>query len=409
VEAPDFSTARGFTVNTLPIIVKNGYGIGTHDLILEQAIAQAIYGGADVSWIDVNAARNATSDPDHVAAVKKRFRLGGDYRGFRAGGTGPVDAGVIYGEICEALEQEDFETASMKLGWLAHFLGDISQPFHNCTWKQGAVIPAKGWHDMHLAFELDLDYYIEYTVGNLRSKWRDDVAAAVKYVPGLADVTDETSPQDVRLIWFGGEYKKPPKPGKTARQVAISVSKKVRDNYTVDALKAWKKTWKKNGYEAQPEFHASRGTGTKYLLTNAPAMLSASATGLATLITALSDPELRETGIDHIKKPKVSVKAKKLEKKTAKKNAEYKATFTVKNNEDEALYEFPVFYTWRDEGKDKVVKSGLLWTDKNGKVTSTVAVKRRAKAYKLSVKIVTPASDYSSAVVKTVKVGKKKK
>jgi hypothetical protein len=372
---------------------------------LEQAIAQAIYGGADVSWIDVNAAQNATSDPDYVASVKNRFRLGGNYHGFRGGGTGPVDIGVLYYEIAEALDIGDYVTASTKLGWMAHYIGDITQPFHNATAKQGRVIPTKRWHDEHVAFESDLDYYVKYTVGNPRSKWPDDTAAAVKYVPGLSDVTDETSAQDVRLIWFGGEYKKAPAPGKTARQIAIGASKKVRDNYTAAALKAWAKTWKK-GYEARPDVHDSRGKGTKYMLENAPAMLSAASTGLATMVTALSDPKKRATGIDHVKKPKISVKSQKLAGKTAKKQAKYTATFTIRGKDGKAQYEFPIFVTWRDTVKNKVVASGLVWTDKSGKATSSVTVKRRAKAYKLSVKIVVPTSDYRSDVIKTVKVGK---
>jgi hypothetical protein len=407
VAKPDFTSAAAFTVNILPIKKDSrGIGIGTHDLMLEQGIANAIYGGADVSWINVNVARNATAEPDHSGSARQRFLYGGDYRGFRGGGTAPKDIGIIYREIVVALNAGDKTTASRKLGWMAHYLSDITQPFHVATYTQRKPIPGSRWHMMHVSFESDLDYYIKYTVGNPLKRWPDATDEAIFYVPGLDEVDDDSTSQQIRLIWFGGKYRKPPVLKKSARQIAIDTSKKVRNNYTTKALKVWATTWKKK-YQTVPRPLKSRGKGTTWLLKNAPGMLAPGATSLASLITALSDPATRNAGIDKIKKPTISLKTVKQSAKDAKNFGQYTATFTVKGANKKALYEFQLLVSWRDMNKNTILrKSQLVWTDKSGKASSYITVTRRSKDYRLKVSITAPTSNFRGTVSKKVTVRK---
>ena len=410
LDEPDFSSAEAFTVNVKPIPGKGqGLGIGTHDLMLEQAVAQAICYGADPSWIDVNVAQKATRDPDYIAAVRARFLYGGDYRGQNIGGTGPRDIGILYYEIADALKKGDRTTASQKLGWMAHYLNDITQPFHNANWTQMKPIPQSRQHNMHLAYEVDVDHYIRQTVGYPRNKWKDDLSIAMKYIPALQQVTEETSPQAIRLIWFGGVYKKPPAPGKSARQIAIDAAKKVRDTWTTQAIKTWATTWKKDEkYIIQPPVYFDRGAGTKHQLQNVAGMLEVGATGLATLIVALSDPKTRDKGIDQIKKPTMTLKSVKNTAKYPKKSyASLNATFVVKNTASKPVKEFPVIIRWQDTTKKRLLKTQLLWTNSAGAATGAITVTRQKAAFRLRVSITTPTANYRGEVAKAVRVNKK--
>jgi uncharacterized repeat protein (TIGR02543 family) len=413
----NFTSPDLFTLNILPISTGNGYGIGTHDYILEQAIAQAINVGADVSWINVTAAQKGTSEPDYFASIMKRFRLGGDYRGYLKGGTGPRDVGILYAEVCAAIEKGNLKIASQKLGWIAHYMGDMVQPFHVVPWAKSGIIKAKYWHDEHVAFEHDLDHYMEYTIGTLPSKWPVSTEVAWKCIPALAEATNDTSPGVIRLAWFGGEYTKPPVLKKSARKVVIDMSAKIRNNYTMPALKAWSKNLKP-AYKTDPTDYSSRGAGTKYLLKNAPAILNTCSTALASLIVALSNPATRRDGIDKIKTPKLKVKAVKFPKymtagltakalkakqKELKKSQMYSGTVTIKNTDGKPVKEMPVTIYWRNKSK-KILKSQKLWTNSKGQVTGVYTVLKLKKNEKMSFSVTVPTSTYTAEKTKTFTV-----
>ena len=107
-----------------------GNGYGTHDWLLEQALRVARQSDpAAGDWIDWEAARLATDDPDTLATNTSwhLFRDLGKSRG------GPQKIADLYYESAVALRAGNARGASEKLGVLAHYYGDIVQPFHT-TW-----------------------------------------------------------------------------------------------------------------------------------------------------------------------------------------------------------------------------------------------------------------------------------
>ena len=108
-----------------------GNGYGTHDWILDQAFRLLDKRGFDTSWVDRTTALLATDDPDYIEVAADPSRsiehtyTGGGKRG------GAVDRITEhYAAIVRLYKQGDFEGASYNLGMLAHFYGDILQPYH---------------------------------------------------------------------------------------------------------------------------------------------------------------------------------------------------------------------------------------------------------------------------------------
>jgi hypothetical protein len=108
-----------------------GNGYGTHDWILDQAFRLLDKRGINTSWVDRQTALLATDDPDYIEVAADPSRsiehtyTGGGKRG------GAVDRITEhYAAIVRLYKQGDFEGASYNLGMLAHFYGDILQPYH---------------------------------------------------------------------------------------------------------------------------------------------------------------------------------------------------------------------------------------------------------------------------------------
>jgi len=101
-----------------------GNGYGTHDWIISQALR--VFGDSPPAWLDVNAALLASDDPDKVFwAVNEHVFY---ERGY---GRGAVDRiSEFYHETLAAHQAGDDATASIAFGWMAHFVGDILQPYH---------------------------------------------------------------------------------------------------------------------------------------------------------------------------------------------------------------------------------------------------------------------------------------
>lgn len=142
-----------------------GNGYGTHDWVLDQAFRLLGKRGIDMSWVDRSAALLATDDPDYVEVAAAPSRTiehtytGGGRRG------GAVDritehyaaivrlyaagrAAQLAGDTSTA--QDRFREASYNLGMLAHFYGDILQPFHTSR-------DAIGKDGPHYAYEILVD------------------------------------------------------------------------------------------------------------------------------------------------------------------------------------------------------------------------------------------------------------
>jgi len=123
-----------------------GNGMGTHDWVLEDAIAFAGSGG---SWIDKDAALLASDNPD-TNATNSNLHL------FRDAGIGrgaPSEVATLYYQAVVAYRERHYTDASYYVGVLSHYYSDICQPFH--TDYYGAILQ----DDRHKAYELAVDKY----------------------------------------------------------------------------------------------------------------------------------------------------------------------------------------------------------------------------------------------------------
>jgi len=122
-----------------------GFGYGTHDWILDHAIKQA---GSAGDWVVDDTALWHTNDPDfkHLNANLHLFRQTGWGRG------GPSEIARLYYLITEDLKSNDTTAASVKLGVLAHYYGDIVQPFHTTD-------NARKHGTLHHEYEQDVDSF----------------------------------------------------------------------------------------------------------------------------------------------------------------------------------------------------------------------------------------------------------
>ena len=101
-----------------------GNGYGTHDWIISQALK--VFGDQPPAWFDLNAALLASDDPDKV------FWAANEHVFYEKGyGRGAVDRiSEFYHQALVAHQAGDDVTASTTFGWMAHYFGDILQPYH---------------------------------------------------------------------------------------------------------------------------------------------------------------------------------------------------------------------------------------------------------------------------------------
>jgi hypothetical protein len=400
-ETPDFTSYMAFSINVLPVTVKDGYGFGTHDFILEHAIAEAIRAGADVSWLNVRSAQIATSEPDYdLRKSLSRYSYDHTWSG-RSGnigyGTIPYAVGKLYREIVEALKKGNKNIASRKLGWLAHYIGDASMPFHiGSYWAPFAKKRWIDYHNTHNIAEYAIDYYIEDSICKKPSKWYSNLKKAAKYSSELSDFTDDMTSQEKRAYWFGGSTPAAKKRSSSARSLAISVASNVRSKYGKGFMVAWGKACKK-GIKTPKLASGSKdyGAATKYLVQKGPLMLKESADKLASIIYNLSVPSRRKLGIDQVKTPSLSTSVKR-----GKKSSKVTVKTRVRNKSGKAVSTVPVDITFYKNGK-KVGGTVKRWTDSKGYVKYSKTFKRGKKKFKVKVKISYPTTSYTKDKTKT--------
>ena len=101
-----------------------GNAYGTHDWIVSQAVK--VFGDNPPAWLDLNAALLATDDPDKVFWATNEHVF--NEKGY---GRGAVDRITeFYHQALLAHQAGDDQTASITFGWMAHYYGDILQPYH---------------------------------------------------------------------------------------------------------------------------------------------------------------------------------------------------------------------------------------------------------------------------------------
>ena len=101
-----------------------GDGYGTHDWIIGQAVK--VFGGHPPAWFDLDAAIQASDDPDTVFFATNEHVF--NEKGY---GRGAVDRITeFYHQVLTLHAAGDDHAASVAFGWMAHYYGDILQPFH---------------------------------------------------------------------------------------------------------------------------------------------------------------------------------------------------------------------------------------------------------------------------------------
>jgi len=102
----------------------NGNGYGTHDWIVDQAFK--VFGDDLPAWVEKDTVLLATDDPDKVCYATNEHVF--NEKGY---GRGAVDRiTTFYHQALAAHQVGDDHTASIAFGWMAHYYGDILQPFH---------------------------------------------------------------------------------------------------------------------------------------------------------------------------------------------------------------------------------------------------------------------------------------
>ena len=101
-----------------------GNGYGTHDWILDQAFKT--FSGHVPSWVEKTTALQATDDPDTLFwRTNEHVYMEDGY------GRGAVDRVTeYYARVITDLKAGDEHQASIDLGRLAHYYGDLLVPFH---------------------------------------------------------------------------------------------------------------------------------------------------------------------------------------------------------------------------------------------------------------------------------------
>ena len=103
-----------------------GDGYGTHDWIVDQAV-KVLNGRAD-SWFDASVARLASDDPDTQEPASLAVDHVYNGQGRRGGAIDRIS--YEFDQASASYARGDYHDASYHIGLLAHFYGDILQPFH---------------------------------------------------------------------------------------------------------------------------------------------------------------------------------------------------------------------------------------------------------------------------------------
>jgi len=112
-----------------------GNGYGTHDWIIDQAVK--VFAGKVPAWFEADTARLASDDHDTLYwRTNEHVYMESGY------GRGAVYMiGEYYDRAIAQVRAGNGHQASIYIGWLAHFWGDILQPYHTAYAANGKSGP----------------------------------------------------------------------------------------------------------------------------------------------------------------------------------------------------------------------------------------------------------------------------
>lgn len=118
----------------------HGNGYGTHDWILDEANRVAGLESKGGSWVDLKVALPVTDDPDTVS--KDFVYHVYDVWGVKYG-KAPEKISKLYGDAVYYKKKGDVKRASISIGLLAHYYGDINNPLHTDQCKLEEKVHSK--------------------------------------------------------------------------------------------------------------------------------------------------------------------------------------------------------------------------------------------------------------------------
>ena len=128
-----------------------GNGYSTHDWLVDQGLDVLTASGRTPAWFDRTAALLRTDDPDTVEVAADASRtIEHVYRDTGKRGGAVHRIAELYSSAVAHHAKGEFTEASEDIGLLAHFYGDILQPYH--TANDGSSYDAA-----HHAYELAVD------------------------------------------------------------------------------------------------------------------------------------------------------------------------------------------------------------------------------------------------------------
>lgn len=369
-----------FTLNISNFPEGQGYGLGTHDWILEEAIARVIKAGKDVSWIDLSDARKGSGYPDYHRSALKNYSYDHTWYGVNrttgeSSGTGAYAVGKLYKEILNHIRRGEKKDASKKLGYLSHFLSDLTSPWH-ITGISPYFNSVKylSYHNIHVQSEDDLDYLMQATIEHKRASWKSDVTRYRTYFPALFELDNTvTNPSIIRSAWFRGTKTATPMQ-KSAMSLAQDAAYVVRTKYAKTFIKEWRKAFNKT-YKYKSNTYGSykdKKGGSAVLFKVGPDILNVGAKYLAQIIYNLSDPILSKSGLEMVNYKGISSFKKKYEKKYL--TVSFKVKVTGRDKETA-----PVTASIVTNGKTKTITSNKKYTNDSGYVKWTFKIKRSSK------------------------------
>ncbi|MEW6189343.1 MAG: hypothetical protein AB1466_04435 [Actinomycetota bacterium] len=101
-----------------------GNGFGTHDWILKEALDTI---PSYTSWLDYNAAQQATDDPDTIFHdyYYHVYDIWGETYG-----NSPLKVQEYFDQAIQYLKQKDYHHASIAVGLMSHYWADTNNPLH---------------------------------------------------------------------------------------------------------------------------------------------------------------------------------------------------------------------------------------------------------------------------------------
>jgi hypothetical protein len=181
----------------------DGNGYGSHDWIVDAAVD--VLDGRAADWFDPAVARLASDDPDMIEDRGTR-----DEHAYRSAGRGGAIARISYEyDLAQAAYQggvaardagdsgaatSAFTDASHHLGLLAHFIGDISQPFHTAPEGPGLTTLHEAYEGLVAA---------QQRAPDARPDWRSD-RRTVSEISNIRRTAIATAAYS--RSWFGDVY-----------------------------------------------------------------------------------------------------------------------------------------------------------------------------------------------------------